>query len=300
MSEEAFRCGYVALVGRPNVGKSTLLNGLLGQKISITSHRPQTTRHRILGIKTLEMAQIVYVDTPGLHQGDRKALNRAINKTAMAVLHGVDVVAFVVEATQWDAEDQWVLDMLKDVKVPVILVVNKVDTVGDKARLLPHLQKLAALHAFADVVPLSARERDNLDSFEACVVRHLPAAAPMYPEDQITDRSERFLAAELVREKLFRKLGQEVPYGLAVEIEQFKQEGNLRRIHALIWVERESHKAIVIGKGGALLKEIGSEARRDMERLFDGKVFLQLWVKVKEGWADDERALHSLGYGSEE
>lgn len=300
MSEEAFRCGYVALVGRPNVGKSTLLNGLLGQKISITSHRPQTTRHRILGIKTLEAAQIVYVDTPGLHQGDRKALNRAINKAAMAALHSVDVVAFVVEGMQWDAEDQWILDKLKDVKAPVILVVNKVDALEDKALLLPHLQKLAALHPFADIVPLSARERDNLDSFESCVVRHLPAAPPLYPEDQITDRSERFLAAELVREKLFRRLGQEVPYGLTVEIEQFRQEGGLRRIHALIWVERESHKAIVIGKGGALLKEIGSEARRDMERLFDGKVFLQLWVKVKEGWADDERALRSLGYGGEE
>lgn len=300
MSEEAFRCGYVALVGRPNVGKSTLLNGLLGQKISITSHRPQTTRHRILGIKTLEAAQIVYVDTPGLHQGDRKALNRAINKAAVAALHSVDVVAFVVEGMQWDAEDQWILDKLKDVKAPVILVVNKVDALEDKALLLPHLQKLAALHPFADIVPLSAREHDNLDSFEACVVRHLPEAPPMYPEDQITDRSERFLAAELVREKLFRRLGQEVPYGLTVEIEQFRHEGGLRRVHALIWVERESHKAIVIGKGGALLKEIGSEARRDMERLFDGKVFLQLWVKVKEGWADDERALRSLGYGGEE
>lgn len=300
MNEEAFRCGYVALVGRPNVGKSTLLNGLLGQKISITSHRPQTTRHRILGIKTLAAAQIVYVDTPGLHQGDRKALNRAINKAAVTALHSVDVVAFMVEGTRWDAEDQWILDKLRDVQVPIILVVNKVDLLEDRALLLPHLQSLAARHPFADVVPLSARERDNLDSFEACVVRHLPQAPPIYPEDQITDRSERFLAAERVREKLFRKLGQEVPYGLTVEIEQFKQEGNLRRIHALIWVDRDSHKAIVIGKGGVLLKEVGSEARRDLEQLFDGKVFLQLWVKVKEGWADDERALRSLGYGGEE
>ncbi|MBZ0070223.1 MAG: GTPase Era [Thiohalobacteraceae bacterium] len=300
MSEEAFRCGYVALVGRPNVGKSTLLNGLLGQKISITSHRPQTTRHRILGIKTLAAAQIVYVDTPGLHQGDRKALNRAINKAAVTALHSVDVVAFMVEGTRWDTEDQWILDKLRDVQVPIILVVNKVDLLEDRALLLPHLQSLAARFPFADVVPLSARERDNLDSFEACVVRHLPQAPPIYPEDQITDRSERFLAAERVREKLFRKLGQEVPYGLTVEIEQFKQEGNLRRIHALIWVDRDSHKAIVIGKGGVLLKEVGSEARRDLEQLFDGKVFLQLWVKVKAGWADDERALRSLGYGGEE
>ena len=297
---ENFRCGYVALVGRPNVGKSTLLNGLLGQKISITSHRPQTTRHRVLGIKTLDSAQIVYVDTPGLHRSDRKALNRVINKAAADTLHAVDVVAFIVEATRWGEEDQWVLDMLESLQVPVILVVNKVDTLDDKGRLLPHLQKLSGLRAFADVVPLSALKRDNLDRFEACVVQHLPEAPPLFPEDQITDRSERFLAAELIREKLFRKLDQELPYGMTVEIEQFKQEGDLRRIHALIWVERDSHKAIVIGKGGSLLKAVGAEARRDMERLFDGKVFLQLWVKVKEGWADDERALRSLGYGDDQ
>ena len=297
---DAFRCGYVALVGRPNVGKSTLLNGLLGQKISITSHRPQTTRHRILGINTLEHAQIIYVDTPGLHQGNRKALNRAINRTATDTLHAVDVVAFIVEGTRWSEEDRWVLDKLKDLSVPVILVVNKVDTLEDKAKLLPHIQTLAALHAFADVVPLSALHRDNLDRFEACVVQHLPEQPPIYPEDQITDRSERFLAAERVREKLFRKLGQEVPYGLTVEIEQFKQEGNLRTIHALIWVERDSHKAMVIGKGGSRLKEVGAEARRELEKLFGSKVFLQLWVKVKEGWADDERALRSLGYGDDQ
>jgi len=297
---DAFRCGYVALVGRPNVGKSTLLNSLLGQKISITSHRPQTTRHRILGINTLEQAQIVYVDTPGLHQGNRKALNRAINRTAADTLHAVDVVAFLVEGVRWSDEDRWVLDLLKDVEVPVILVVNKVDLLEDKAALLPHMQTLAALYEFADIVPLSALKRDNLDRFEACVIEHLPEQPPLYPEDQITDRSERFLAAERVREKLFRKLGQEVPYGLTVEIEQFKQEGNLRTIHALIWVERDSHKAMVIGKGGSRLKEVGSEARRELETLFDGKVFLQLWVKVKEGWADDERALRSLGYGDDQ
>ncbi|MFA7387552.1 MAG: GTPase Era [Thiohalobacteraceae bacterium] len=297
---ENFRCGYVALVGRPNVGKSTLLNGLLGQKISITSHRPQTTRHRVLGIKTLDDAQIVYVDTPGLHRGDRKALNRVINRTAADTLHAVDVVAFLVEGTRWGEEDQWILDMLKDLEVPVLLVVNKTDTIEDKARLLPHLKMLSGLREFADVVPLSALKRDNLERFEACVVRLLPEAPPLFPEDQITDRSERFLAAELIREKLFRKLDQELPYGMTVEIEQFKQEGNLRRINAQIWVGRDSHKAMVIGKGGALLKAVGAEARRDMERLFDSKVFLQLWVKVKEGWADDERALRSLGYGDDQ
>ncbi len=296
----SFRCGYVALVGRPNVGKSTLLNRLLGQKISITSHRPQTTRHRVLGIKTTPEAQIVYVDTPGLHLGDRKALNRALNKAAADALHDVDVVAFLVDSTRWTDEDRWVLDKLRAIEAPVVLVVNKVDTVSDKAALLPHIRQLSEQFEFAEVVPLSALEGDNTDRFEACVIARLPEADPLYPEDQITDRSERFLAAELVREKLFRKLGQEVPYGLTVEIEQFKLEGTMRRINALIWVERDSHKAIVIGKGGKLLKEVGSEARRDMERLFDGKVFLQLWVKVKEGWADDERALRSLGYGDDQ
>ena len=299
MSEE-FRCGYVALVGRPNVGKSTLLNGLLGQKISITSARPQTTRHRILGINTLEHAQIIYVDTPGMHQGARKALNRAINRTAADTLHAVDVAALLVEGRRWSDEDSWVLDKLKDAGVPVILVVNKVDLVDDKSELLPHIQMLSTLHDFVDIVPLSALRRDNLDRFEECVTRHLPVQPPIYPDDQITDRSERFLAAERVREKLFRKLGQEVPYGLTVEIEQFKQEGRLRRIHALIWVERDSHKAIVIGKGGRVLKEVGAEARRELEKLFDGKVHLELWVKVKEGWADDDRALRSLGYGDEQ
>ncbi len=240
------------------------------------------------------------MDTPGLHQGNRKALNRAINRTAADTLHAVDVVAFLVEGVRWSDEDRWVLDLLKDVEVPVILVVNKVDLLEDKAALLPHMQTLAALYDFADIVPLSALKRDNLDRFEACVIEHLPEQPPLYPEDQITDRSERFLAAERVREKLFRKLGQEVPYGLTVEIEQFKQEGNLRTIHALIWVERDSHKAMVIGKGGSRLKEVGSEARRELETLFDGKVFLQLWVKVKEGWADDERALRSLGYGDDQ
>lgn len=297
---EAFRCGYVALVGRPNVGKSTLLNALLGQKISITSQRPQTTRHRILGINTLEHAQIVYVDTPGMHQSARKALNRAINRTAADTLHAVDVAAFIVEGKRWSDEDRWILDKLKDAGVPVVLVVNKVDLLDDKAELLPHIEMLSAQHPFVDIVPLSALRRDNLDRFEDCVIRHLPEQAAIYPDDQITDRSERFLAAERVREKLFRKLGQEVPYGLTVEIEQFKQEGNLRTIHALIWVERDSHKAIVIGKGGRVLKEVGSEARRELETLFDGKVHLELWVKVKEGWADDDRALRSLGYADDD
>lgn len=294
-----FRCGYVALIGRPNVGKSTLLNRMIGQKISITSRRPQTTRHRVLGIKTLPQAQVVYVDTPGLHQGDRKALNRVLNKAALDTLYDVDVVALLVDGMQWNDEDQWILRLLRELACPVLLVINKVDTLNDKMRLLPHIQRLSAEFEFAEVIPLSARTGANCERLETSVVQHLPIAEPLYPDDLITDRNERFLAAERVREKLFRKLGQEVPYGLTVQIESFKLEGQLRRIHALIWVDRESHKSIVIGRNGALLKAVGREARQELEDLFDSKVFLQLWVKVKQGWADDERALRSLGYGED-
>lgn len=294
-----FRCGYVALVGRPNVGKSTLLNRLLGQKISITSRKPQTTRHRILGIKTEADAQIVYVDTPGLHAHTPRAMNRYLNRAAMDSLVDVDAVVFVVEAGRWLPDDDWVLDRLNSLKRPVILAVNKVDRVKDRETLLPFLAQVSERHAFNAIVPVSARAGDNLDRLERCLTALLPVNPPLFPEDQITDRSERFLAAELVREKLFRKLGEEVPYGLTVEIEKFKQEGELRRINALIWVDRPGHKAIVIGNQGELLKAVGSEARKDMEALFGGKVFLELWVKVKEGWADDERALRSLGYTDE-
>lgn len=291
----AYRCGYVALIGRPNVGKSTLLNRVLGQKLSITSRKPQTTRHRILGIKTSDRAQALYVDTPGLHQHNKRAINRALNRAASDALQDVHVIVFLVEGSKWTAEDDLVLDKLSRVDTPVILVVNKVDRIKDKAMLLPQLQSYAAKGNFVAVIPVSAQTGDNVDQLEQTVESLLPESEPYYPEDQITDRSMRFLAAELIREKLFRRLGQELPYGLTVEIERFKEDNGLLRINALIWIEKASHKPIIIGKQGQGLKAIGKAAREDMERMFEQKVFLELWVKVKEGWADDERALRSLG-----
>lgn len=293
---DVFRSGYVALVGRPNVGKSTLLNRILGQKVSITSRRPQTTRHRILGIKTGAQVQAVYVDTPGLHRGGKRAMNRYMNRAATDALQDVDVVVFVVEGTRWTDEDDLVLEKLRQVSCPVILAINKIDRVVDKKALLPYLQQVSRHMDFTQIIPLSAKQGSQVVELEQAVEALLPESRPFYPEDQVTDRSMRFMAAELVREKLFRKLGQELPYGITVEIEQFKEEDGLFRINALIWVERDSQKAIVIGKQGALLREVGRESRIDMEESFGQKVFLELWVKVKEGWADDERALRSLGY----
>jgi GTP-binding protein Era len=296
MIDKAMRCGYVAIIGRPNVGKSTLLNRLVGQKLSIISPKPQTTRHRILGINTRPDAQILYVDTPGIHLGAKQAMNRYMNRVAGAAINDVDVIVFMVAGLRWSDEDQHVLDRLAEVHVPVILAVNKVDRVTDKADLLPHLHQLAGLREFADVFPLSASRGDNVEALEARIVALLPEAPPLYPEDQITDRSERFIAAELIREHLFRRLGQELPYALTVEIEQYKTEKEVLHIHAVIWVSRDSHKAIVIGQGGEGLKRVGAAARRELEQMLETKVFLQLWVKVKKGWSDDERALRSLGY----
>ena len=291
-----FRCGYVALVGRPNVGKSTLLNRILGQKISITSRRPQTTRHRVLGIKTQETAQLIYVDTPGIHDYSGRAMNRHMNRTASSALLDVDVVVFLVGGLKWTPDDDLVLEKLGNIDCPVILAVNKIDLLANRDELLPRLQELSGKYNFEQVIPISATKGDNISALERAVETLLPQAPAMFPEDQVTDRSVRFLAAELVREKLFRKLGRELPYGLTVEIESFKSEPGITHIHALIWVERKSQKMIVIGKQGRLLKEVGIEARRDIESLIDGKVNLKLWVKIKEGWADDERALRSLGY----
>jgi GTP-binding protein Era len=296
---ENYRCGYVALVGRPNVGKSTLMNHLIGQKISITSSKPQTTRHRILGIKTEPTYQAVFVDTPGLHQNAKKAVNRYMNRTAKSALTDVDLIIFVVEAARWTDDDENVLRQLRAAGKPVVLAVNKIDHIKDKAELLPLLQGLARKMEFAAMVPVSALRRSNLEELETVVARHLPESEPFFAEDQITDRSERFLAAEIVREKLMRTLGQELPYELTVEIEQFTNEDNMLNIAAVIWIERDSQKPIVIGKGGSVLKKVGQAARTDMEKLFDSKVFLQLWVKVKEGWSDDDRALSSLGYTDE-
>jgi GTPase len=296
ITTQPYRCGYVALIGRPNVGKSTLLNHLLGQKISITSRKPQTTRHQILGIKTTPEAQIIYVDTPGLHGQAKRAMNRYMNRAASSALEGVDVVLFVVEALQWTEDDELVLERIRQSGAPIILVVNKVDKLEDKATLLPFLQTLSGKFTFGDVIPVSALKGDNLAQLETLIRAHLGETSPQYPEDQVTDRSVRFMAAEIIREKLMRRLGQELPYDLTVEIEQFKEEKGLTRINALIWVDRTNQKAIVIGKKGERLKAVGQEARKDIEKLLDGKVYLELWVKVKAGWSDDERALHSLGY----
>lgn len=297
--KQEFRCGFVAIVGRPNVGKSTLMNRLLGQKISITSHKPQTTRHRILGIKSSEHYQAVYVDTPGVHLNAKKAVNRYMNRAATTTLSDVDVVVFVVDSVRWSEEDENVLNRLKNLSVPVILVVNKVDKNKDKESLLPFMDELSQRMSFAEVVPVSALKGTNVEALEKTIPAYLPESPPFFPDDQVTDRSERFMASEIVREKLMRTLGKELPYALAVEIEQFKEEKSLLSIHALIWVERDSQKKIVIGKGGSHLKLVGQQARKDMEKLFGCKVFLQLWVKVKEGWSDDERALKSLGYNDE-
>jgi GTP-binding protein Era len=290
------RCGYVALVGRPNVGKSTLLNHLLGQKISITSRKPQTTRHRVLGIKTEGQTQIVYVDTPGLHKHEPKAINRYMNQTASQALLDVDVVVFVVDRLRWTEADDWVLEKLQAVRNPVLLAINKVDLLEDKAQLLPILQQYASKFPFAEIVPLSALRGHNLAELEAAITRLLPENPHFFPEDQITDRSERFLAAELVREKVMRQLGDEVPYEITVEVESFSEQRGVLHIHALILVERDGQKKIVIGNSGERIRQIGEEARKDMEKLFDRKVMLKLWVKVKSGWSDDERALRSLGY----
>ena len=295
-----FRCGYVALVGRPNVGKSTLLNRILGQKISITSRRPQTTRHRVLGIKTDMDAQLIYVDTPGIHDYSGRAMNRHMNRTASSVLVDVDVVVFMVDGFKWTRDDELVLSKLEAVDCPVILALNKIDLMANRDELLPRLQALGDKRAFEQIVPISAVKGDNIQALEDAIEKLLPEAPAMFPEDQITDRPVRFLAAELVREKLFRKLGRELPYGLTVEIESFKTEADVTHIHALIWVERKSQKNIVIGKQGRVLKEVGTEARKDIEALIDARVNLKLWVKIKEGWADDERALHSLGYTHDE
>ncbi len=297
---KAHYCGYVAIVGRPNVGKSTLLNHILGQKLSITSRRPQTTRHQVLGIKTEGDVQTVYVDTPGMHKAQKKAINRYMNRAASSALADVDAIIFVVDRLAWTDEDQLVLNKIKDARCPVILAVNKVDRIKDKETLFPHLEKLATKADFKAILPLSAQHGHNLEQLESLVAEQMPESEHFFPEDQITDRSSRFLAAELVREKVMRQLGDEIPYEITVEIEEFRQEqrpkGPLLNISALILVERAGQKAIVIGDKGARLKKIGQESRHDMERMFDSKIMLNLWVKVKGGWSDDERALKSLGY----
>lgn len=295
MNEDTL-CGYIAIVGRPNVGKSTLLNYLVEQKISITSRKPQTTRHNITGVKTVDHVQMIFVDTPGMHIKEAKAINRYMNRTALSATQGVDVVIFVVDQTQWTPEDELVLSKLSAQPEKVIIAVNKVDQIEDKSLLMPHLAMLSEKLKEADIIPLSALKGHNLVQLEAEVVKRLPVGAFLFPEDQITDKSSRFMAAELVREKIIRQLGAELPYQVTVEIEQFKEEQGCLHIGALILVEREGQKRIIIGDKGSKIKSIGQAARLDMEVMFDSKVMLKLWVKVRSGWSDDDRALQSLGY----
>ncbi|EPJ7146165.1 TPA: GTPase Era [Proteus mirabilis] len=297
MSEEQTYCGFIAIVGRPNVGKSTLLNQLLGQKVSITSRKPQTTRHRIMGIDTDGAYQAIYVDTPGLHIEEKRAINRLMNRAASSSIGDVELVIFVVEGTNWTPDDEMVLNKLKSLRCPVLLAINKVDNVTDKTKLLPHIGFLSQQMDFLDVVPISAEKGMNVDTIAKIVRNCLPEAIHHFPEDYITDRSQRFMASEIIREKLMRFLGEELPYSVTVEIEQFvTNDRGGYDIHGLILVEREGQKKMVIGNKGVKIKKIGTEARMDMEDLFENKVHLELWVKVKAGWADDERALRSLGY----
>ncbi len=298
IAEEDQHCGFVAIVGRPNVGKSTLLNQLLGQKISITSRKPQTTRHRIMGVETEGAYQAIYVDTPGLHIEEKRAINRLMNRAANSSLSDVNLVLFLVDGTHWTADDEMVFNKLAKSNFPVVLCVNKVDVVKDRNDVMLHMQELSKKMEFVDVVPISAKHDKNIDVLRKHVREHLPQAVHHFPEEYVTDRSQRFMASEIIREKLMRFTGEELPYSVTVEIERFdyNPETDGFHINALILVERLGQKKMVIGKGGEKIKTIGREARLDMEDLFERKVFLETWVKVKSGWADDERALRSLGY----
>lgn len=291
-----YRCGYVALVGRPNVGKSTLMNRVLGQKLSIVTAKPQTTRQRIAGIKTTRRGQIVYIDTPGIHLAAKRALNRYMNRIARASFQDVDLILFLIEADRWTKQDEHVARTLGSAQVPVILVVNKIDRVAEKSRLLQFLSDEVRTDRFSEVFLISAKSGDGVDRLEKKVLLSLPFSRPFYDEDMFTDRSERFLAAELVREQLMLRLHQELPYALTVEIEQFKRDKGLVRIGAIIWVERDGQKQIVIGKGGNVLKKVGTQARFALQELLDEKVFLKLFVKVSRDWSDNERALKQFGF----
>jgi GTP-binding protein Era len=290
------RCGYVAIIGRPNVGKSTLLNRILGQKISITSKKPQTTRHQLLGIKTTPNCQFLYVDTPGIHGKETRAINRYMNRSAKTVVRDVDVVVFVLDRLDWHDDDEIAAETVKWHKDKLIVVINKIDLVKDKQKLLPYLAKLQEKFPGAEFVPVSAELGENVERLETLIESKLPAGAAIFPDDQITDRSTRFMVAEILREKIMRQLGEEVPYAATIQIESFKDSGKTIHIEAVVFVERDGQKAILIGKKGEKLKRIGSDARQDIETLLDRKVMLNIWVKVKANWSDDDRALKSLGY----
>lgn len=291
------RCGYVAIVGRPNVGKSTLLNHILGMKLSITSRKPQTTRHQILGVKTTDNVQVIYVDTPGIHQRRGTAINKYMNRAATSVLNDVDLILFVVQANNWTEEDQAIIEKFKTVNCPILLVVNKIDKLDNKKQLLPLINELAPLYEFEEVVPVSALNGNNIEVLQQKIADLLPENIHFYPQDQVTDRSMRFLASEIIREKLIRELGQELPYTSTVSIDKYDEDKDIVRIHATIYVESAGQKAIIIGKKGARLKSIGTKAREDISKMIETKVYLNLWVKVREGWSNDERALRGLGYG---
>ena len=296
MNSKLNHSGFVAIVGRPNVGKSTLLNCFIGQKLAITSHKPQTTRHSILGVKSREDGQLVYVDTPGIHRRGNQPMNRYLNRTASAVLADVDVLLFVVQAGVFNREDKLVLNKIIDTKRPVVMAINKIDLLEDKAELLPFIEEVSAMHEFVEILPVSAKQGKQVENLENKILSLLPEQENLFPEDQLTDRSERFFAAELIREQITRNYHMELPYATTVEIEQFKEEDKLYRIAAVIYVERAGQKNILIGKKGEALKQVGTQARKAMEKFYQKKVFLQLWVKVKNSWSDDENALARLGY----
>jgi GTP-binding protein Era len=298
MTKQAFRCGFVAVVGRPNVGKSTLINAILGHKISIVTPRPQTTRHRILGVESRQDCQIIFVDTPGLHRKARKAMNRMMNRTAASALADADVVLFVTEANRWTVEDQDVLKRLKSVSNPVIAVLNKIDKVHPKELLLETIAEMSERYDFAEVIPISAKREDNLDRLMKVLPEFLPESEPLFPDDMVTDRSQSFRAAEIIREKLTMNLRQEVPYGVSVQIERYIEDETGIGIDAIIWVERDSQKGIVVGKDGSVLKKVGRAARLELKADAGVPVHLELWVKVKENWADSEKDLMRLGYES--
>jgi len=298
MAEPDFRSGFVAVVGRPNVGKSTLINAVMGKKVTIVTSRPQTTRHRILAVRTAEHTQIIFVDTPGLHRNAGKAMNRMMNRTAASALADADLVLFVIEAGRWTEEDDDVLKRVRSAEVPAIALLNKIDEVHPKDRLLQAIDELSQRHSFVEIIPISARKRDNLDVVLGSIPNHLPESPPLFPAETQTDRGAEFFAAEIIREKLTVQMRQELPYGLTVQIERYEQEQRGIGIHAVIWVERDSQKGIVVGKGGRMLKKIGKEARLELAEALQQPVHLELWVKVKDNWADNEKDLMSLGYES--